>query len=436
MMAAGPSGGFVPPAPAAGEQRTEPRLRRHASLPLWLACLLLALTALGLVSAAVVTSRGLAVVGRLAATRLDLERLLSELKDVETGQRGFLATGNPSFLELYDDAPPRIAARLDRVVAELAKAHPAVPTETIVRLTREKLAFTGATVDMARGGHLEVARAAVAEGEGKRVMDAIRAEARRFGTIIDSRRAEVERQTRLHAIRATAASLLGAVLASFLVGVMAFLQRRQSAEWLRLSEQSRALALDAAGLGTWEWDVRNGRLTTCRFVRRLFEFPPDVALRASDLLDSISDKDQKSAGEALRNAVRQDGCDWQGWVGRGAAPARLVHVQAGLYRDHAGQPTVLRGVAQDITARHAAEERMRGTQMELLHATRVSAVGETASATAHELSQPLSAAATFLHACEQMLRSGQEYDRDDLLAGLSRGLDAVGFERRGGGRIA
>lgn len=37
-------------------------------------------------------------------TLVQLEKLMSDLKDAETGQRGYLLTGKPSYLKPYDEA--------------------------------------------------------------------------------------------------------------------------------------------------------------------------------------------------------------------------------------------------------------------------------------------------------------------------------------------
>lgn len=48
----------------------------------------------------------------------DLDDLLSTLKDAETGQRGFVLTGNPQYLEPYTTARARFPEQSERVVSE------------------------------------------------------------------------------------------------------------------------------------------------------------------------------------------------------------------------------------------------------------------------------------------------------------------------------
>ena len=51
----------------------------------------------------------------LVAAQLATETLLSTLKDAETGERGFLLTNDPDYLQPYDAARARLDGDLDRV---------------------------------------------------------------------------------------------------------------------------------------------------------------------------------------------------------------------------------------------------------------------------------------------------------------------------------
>ena len=61
------------------------------------------------------------------------------------------------------------------------------------------------------------------------------------------------------------------------------------------------------------------------------------------------------------------------------------------------------GFLQDLTERQTAETRLHDLQSELIHISRLSDMGEMASALAHELNQPLSAISTYLRAGQRLL---------------------------------
>jgi len=61
------------------------------------------------------------------------------------------------------------------------------------------------------------------------------------------------------------------------------------------------------------------------------------------------------------------------------------------------------GFVRDLTERQATETRLQELQAELVHMSRLTAMGEMASALAHELNQPLSAIANYLSGARRLL---------------------------------
>jgi two-component system sensor kinase FixL len=61
------------------------------------------------------------------------------------------------------------------------------------------------------------------------------------------------------------------------------------------------------------------------------------------------------------------------------------------------------GFVRDLTERQATETRLQELQSELVHVSRLTALGEMASALAHELNQPLSAIANYLKGSRRLL---------------------------------
>lgn len=65
------------------------------------------------------------------------------------------------------------------------------------------------------------------------------------------------------------------------------------------------------------------------------------------------------------------------------------------------------GFIRDLTERQQAEARLQELQSELVHVSRLTALGEMASALAHEINQPLSAIANFLKGSRMLLERGE-----------------------------
>jgi len=61
------------------------------------------------------------------------------------------------------------------------------------------------------------------------------------------------------------------------------------------------------------------------------------------------------------------------------------------------------GFVRDLTERQETEQRLQDLQSELVHVSRLSAMGEMASALAHELNQPLSAIANYMNGSVRLL---------------------------------
>ena len=104
-----------------------------------------------------------------------VQAILSSLKDAETGQRGYVITGNESYLAPYEDAVRDVAN-------ELADPHTYVLRESALRpsflelesLIKQKFAELKIPIDLRRQQLPDSAMQYVSDGHGKRIMDRIR----------------------------------------------------------------------------------------------------------------------------------------------------------------------------------------------------------------------------------------------------------------------
>jgi len=72
-----------------------------------------------------------------------------------------------------------------------------------------------------------------------------------------------------------------------------------------------------------------------------------------------------------------------------------------------GERRFFTGFARDLTERQDAQQRLQDLQSELIHMSRFTALGEMASTLAHELNQPLTAAASYLNGARRLLDQSQ-----------------------------
>lgn len=101
---------------------------------------------------------------------------LSIMKDAETGQRGYLLTGDEQYLAPYKRGIAQIKSNLD-LVAKYSKSEglPADDVAALTRLVDEKLDEMRRSIELRRTQGLDAALAVVTTDRGKNVMDRIRA---------------------------------------------------------------------------------------------------------------------------------------------------------------------------------------------------------------------------------------------------------------------
>jgi signal transduction histidine kinase len=144
--------------------------------------------------------------------------ILSLSQDAETGQRGFLLTSDPRFLEPYDNAVRRLAEEFARL-SRLTRHNPAV-SEKVTRLERlvgEKLTVMKLSIDDIRNG---VDRSQIPPerlAQGKALMDQIRSVVGAIGA--DEEQLFAERSAEAH--RAGDWLLAGNLAAIALIGALA-----------------------------------------------------------------------------------------------------------------------------------------------------------------------------------------------------------------------
>jgi len=78
------------------------------------------------------------------------------------------------------------------------------------------------------------------------------------------------------------------------------------------------------------------------------------------------------------------------------------------------------GFIRDLTETQETETRLQELQNELIHVSRLTAVGEMASALAHELNQPLSAIANLLTGSRRLIDRGREADQAKVRDAIDR----------------
>jgi PAS domain S-box-containing protein len=180
-------------------------------------------------------------------SQLALEQVLSLLRDAETGQRGFLLTQRPAYLEPYNAA----LASLDVQLGRLANAFADQPEQqrALVRLNAlvaTKRTELAQTINVAQTLSFDTANEIVLTDAGKATMDAIRGVVGTMQTEEQSQMTEQLRRTAAAQTAARNAVALATALSLAILGVLVYVTRRGTA-LLRASEQELAITLHSIG---------------------------------------------------------------------------------------------------------------------------------------------------------------------------------------------
>ncbi len=293
-----------------------PRRRPISVLSLTAALLLLvAVAAAVTLTSAVIAER--ADVERRSRASISAERLLSDLKDAETGQRGFLLTGDERYLEPYAAALPRLRDGLASLRGAVRSDGPiAGPAAALERFVPEKLAELARTIEMRRSGDLQAALQTVESGRGRALMDSARDETATLGALADRARSASDAAIRRWLWIGTASAL-----AFLTAGVLLLFRLRRERLITALAQSRTELSFRAAldAIPQMVWSARADG-SHDYFNRRWYDFTGTHRTQA--------------AGDAWQTQLHPEDRDraWQLWrecIADGAPYAAEVRMRAG-----------------------------------------------------------------------------------------------------------
>ncbi len=333
---------------------------------------------------------------------LEINTLESLLKDAETGQRGYLYTGEARYLEPYNSAITEIPAHIDRL-AGLTADNPQQQARiaTLRRLIKEKRDELGETLALYDENKKAEARALVLTDRGKSIMDQIRsttAEMRREESSLEaSRLREVEHSTRILVLTlylTTGLAVIGlASLAFYILRAMA--EREKHAAQMREREQWFRVTLGSIGDAVIATD-EHGIVTFLNNVAEEIIGIPFSRMRGQ-AIEQVFPIFNEQSGLPVENPVakvmtlgRIIGLANHTVLKR--ADGKIIPIEdsaAPIYDDQ----RKLRGVVmvfRDVTAERNSQEVLRKTE-------KLAAAGRLAATVAHEINNPLEAVGNLVY---------------------------------------
>jgi len=146
-------------------------------------------------------------------------------------------------------------------------------------------------------------------------------------------------------------------------------EARRNAEELRDQRHRLEVAVEATGLGFWEWSPRAGTLIWSERNKAIFGLPPEAPVTIDMYLATIHPDDRERAVETYRQVRDQAGGGDFTMEYRAVAPngqLRWILTQGRVIADDQG-PALVVGTTLDNTDRHEAEERRALVIGELAH---------------------------------------------------------------------
>src|SRR6266545_1346940 len=167
------------------------------------------------------STRAAELVSHTDSVLIEREKLLSALKDAETGARGYVLTGDTAFLEPFNSAEAKVTESLKDLRA-ITSDNPRQQArlDTLESVGRQSVELHTQIVRLRRTGGYETARALIGTGQYKLVMDhatSILGQMEREERAILQKRTEMQRESRIVAFTVIAVGSAIAFLLSLLV---------------------------------------------------------------------------------------------------------------------------------------------------------------------------------------------------------------------------
>jgi len=205
-------------------------------------------------------------------------------------------------------------------------------------------------------------------------------------------------------------------------GVTEDVHEQELAERARRDVEARyRLAVQATNDAVWDYDIVQGTVDWSDNAGAIFGTGAGPLGRTS--LDWWEERIHPDEGDLVISSLTRA---FEGGEDRWSASYRFRR-EDGSYADILDRGFVIRspdgaairavGAMADLTEQHRTEGELRRTQAELIHVSRLSAMGTMASTLAHELNQPLTALANFISGTKRIAQR-PEVPREVLVQAL------------------
>ncbi|WP_161633934.1 PAS domain S-box protein [Sphingobium sp. C100] len=196
-------------------------------------------------------------------------------------------------------------------------------------------------------------------------------------------------------------------------------ERREAEVRVREREERYRLAARATNDAIWDWDLGSGEVTWTQAIEQLHGGAPASGI--DWWIEHIHPDEREDVAADIHHFIRVGGEHWQGEYRFARADGSYAHIldRGFLVRNAQGKAVRMIGAMADMSQRVAAQQRLNRLQADLIHVSRVSAMGTMASALAHELNQPLTGIANYVSGARRLLEARGATAIDQVLPALA-----------------
>ncbi|MEZ0254480.1 MAG: CHASE domain-containing protein [Chthoniobacter sp.] len=170
-------------------------------------------------------------------------------------------------------------------------------------------------------------------------------------------------------------------------------ERKREAELQAQQATRLRLAVSAASLGTWDWELATQRVIWSPETERMFGLEPgtfDGTLQT--YMSFLYPEDRERIGIIIRHALEtpgETGTDYELHIRRPDGTTRWLVARGAVLRDVLGKPVRMLGTVMDITHQHLAEEERVRMERKLQESQKLESLGVLAGGIAHDFNNLL-----------------------------------------------
>ncbi|MDB5697773.1 MAG: domain S-box protein [Alphaproteobacteria bacterium] len=182
-------------------------------------------------------------------------------------------------------------------------------------------------------------------------------------------------------------------------------EKKLAAIALSQAEERYRLAARATNDAIWDWNLVTDLVDWSEAVSIYRGDQPGQDSTIQWWEDNIHPDDRKRVVNSLSATLESDVSRWSAAYRFRKAEGgyAFVYDRGFIIRNEEGEAIRAVGAVVDLTERRRAEAELRRTQAELIHVSRLSAMGTMASTLAHELNQPLTAVTSYVRGSRRLL---------------------------------